>query len=94
MGIKYTWFLVPLFSPYLGALLGSLLYLMFIGFHIIDEQLLPNSTIMFIPNINVTEYQPIKKASLAEFDEDDLDEYSVDGYTDKIYVKDEKKLYL
>jgi hypothetical protein len=36
--------------------------------------------------INVTEYPLIKKASLAEFDKDNLDEESVEGYTDKIYV--------
>jgi hypothetical protein len=82
---------VPLFAPYIGALIGSLLYLVFIGFHIIDEPLLP---IISIPMVNVTEYPLIKKASLAEFDEDNLDEESVEGYTDKIYVDGERKMYL
>ena len=76
MGIRYTWFLIPLFGPYIGALLGALVYFVFIGFHIKDQPLT-----QLLPTININ--FPMKTASLAEFD-DDLDEESIGDYTDKI----------
>ena len=34
MGFQYTWFLVPLFAPYVGAIIGAFIYTLFIGVHL------------------------------------------------------------
>ena len=75
-GVKYVWFLIPLFAPYVGALIGTYFYFICIAAHLIDEQneKRPNFVIPII-----------KTASLARFDEDDeLEADSIQEYTDKI----------
>ncbi len=67
-----------MFAPYLGAIIGTGIYVIFIGLHVPKED----------NNVEEKEYKLFKtrrKVSMAKFVGDDIEEDSLREYRDKIY---------
>ncbi len=77
IGHKYTWFLIPLFAPHVGAVVGTVVYVLFIGIHL-NEDL----------KVGKSDKTQKRKIILAKFDEDELEEEFIQDYGDKIYTRD------
>lgn len=86
LGHKYTWFLVPLFAPYIGAIVGTLTFALFIGVHLDDEKKTSySSTEIEQYTHSVQKDRKIKLANFDEYTDDDM----IEDYGETIYPKEQ-----